>query len=155
MSKSLTSREDIMAEEKVKKKKSSSQKAVQKPPTTQKVTSNRLELLVTIVSRQKAEFFADLIQTYDINMQMLVRAEGTANTEMLKALGLDDTQKTVIFSIIKEEKIKDALASIEHRFKSIKNGKGIAYTIPMTSLIGVAVYGFLSNNERAAKEDKQ
>lgn len=145
-----------MAEEKVKKKKSSPLKpSAQKSATTQKVTSNRLELLVTIVSRQKAEFFADLIQTYDVNMQMLVRAEGTANAEMLKALGLDDTQKTVIFSIIKEEKVKDALASIEHRFKSIKNGKGIAYTIPMTSLIGVAVYGFLSNNERAAKEDKK
>ena len=145
-----------MAEEKVKKKKSSSLKATaQKSATTQKVTSNRLELLVTIVSRQKAEFFADLIQSFDVNMQMLVRAEGTANAEMLSLLGLPDTQKTVIFSIIKEEKVKDALVSIEHRFKSIKNGKGIAYTIPMTSLIGVAVYGFLSNNERAAKEDKK
>ena len=145
-----------MAEEKAKKKKSSSLKATtQKSATTQKVKSNRLELLVTIVSRQKAEFFADLIQSFDVNMQMLVRAEGTANAEMLSLLGLPDTQKTVIFSIIKEEKVKDALASIEHRFKSIKNGKGIAYTIPMTSLIGVAVYGFLSNNERAAKEDKK
>ncbi len=142
-----------MAEEKSRKKKSSSQKAVQK--TTQKVSSNRLELLITIVNRQKAEFFVDLIQSYDVNMQLIARAEGTANAEMLRALGLDDAQKVVIFSVIKEEKVKEALTDIEHKFKTIKSGKGIAYTVPMTSIIGVAVYGFLSNNERAAKEEKK
>ena len=138
-----------MADKQDKKKKSS-----QKQPerTAQKVNSNRLELLVTIVSRQKAEFFADLIQSFDVNMQLIARAEGTANAEMLSLVGLPDAQKSVIFSIIKEERVADALASIEHKFKTIKNGKGIAYTVPMTSLIGVAVYGFLSNNERAAKE---
>ena len=144
-----------MADEKTKKKKSSSQKDKAPQKSSQKVTSNRLELLITIVNRQKAEFFADLIQSYDVNMQMIVRAEGTANVEMLRALGLDDVQKVVIFSVIKEEKIKDALADIEHKFKTIKNGKGIAYTVPMTSVIGVAAYGFLSNNERAAKEEKK
>ena len=133
-----------MADDKSKKKKASSQK----------VNSNRLELLVTIVSRQKAEFFADLIQSFDVNMQMLVRATGTADADILKALGLADAQKAVIFSIIKEDKINDALLSIEHKFKTIKNGKGIAYTIPLTSLIGVAIYGFLSNNARAAKDEK-
>ena len=133
-----------MADEKSKKKKASSQK----------VNSNRLELLVTIVSRQKAEFFADLIQSFDVNMQMLVRASGTADADMLKSLGIVDEQKAVIFSVIKENKIKEALQSIEHKFKTIKNGKGIAYTVPLTSVIGVAIYGFLSNNERAAKEDK-
>ena len=142
-----------MADEKIKKKKPTSQKAHEK--TAQKVTSKRLELLITIVNRQKAEFFADLIQSYDVNMQTIARAEGTANAEMLRVLGLDDAQKAVIFSVIKEDKIKDALADIEHKFKTIKNGKGIAYTVPMTSVIGVAVYGFLSNNERAAKEEKK
>ena len=139
-----------MAEDKSKKKKSSSQKT---NPTTQKVNTNRLELLVTIVTRQKAEFFADLIQEFDVNMQMIVRAEGTASEEMLQVLGFSDAQKAVIFSIIKEDKVQDALASLEYKFRSIKNGKGIAYTVPLTSLIGVAVYGFLSNNERAAKEN--
>lgn len=139
-----------MADKQDKKKKSAPKQQPER--VAQKVNSNRLELLVTIVSRQKAEFFADLIQSFDVNMQMIVRAEGTANAEMLSLIGLPDSQKSVIFSVIKEEKVKDALISIEHKFKTIKNGKGIAYTVPMTSLIGVAVYGFLSNNERAAKE---
>jgi hypothetical protein len=38
------------------------------------------------------------------------------------------------------------------RFRTIKNGGGIAYTIPLSSVIGVAVYTFLSNNKDAVKE---
>jgi hypothetical protein len=34
---------------------------------------------------------------------------------------------------------------MEKKFKTIKNGKGIAYTVPMTGTIGVAIYRFLSN----------
>ena len=139
-----------MADKQEKKKKSSQKQQPER--AAQKVNSNRLELLITIVSRQKAEFFADIIQSFDVNMQLIVRAEGTANAEMLNLIGLPDSQKSVIFSVIKEERVADALNSIERKFKTIKNGKGIAYTVPMTSLIGVAVYGFLSNNERAAKE---
>ena len=41
---------------------------------------------------------------------------------------------------------KAALAKLEEKFNTIKNGKGIAYTVPMTSTIGVAIYQFLSNN---------
>lgn len=132
-----------------------SDKNKSKKATSQKVESNRLELLVTIVPRTKAEFFADIIQSFDVNMQMLVKAEGTASAEMLSVFGFADTKKAVIFSLIKEEKVQDALHTLERKFKTIKEGKGIAYTVPLTSVIGVAVYGFLTNNERAAKEDKK
>ena len=40
------------------------------------------------------------------------------------------------------------------KFEKIKNGKGIAYTIPMKSIIGVSIYQFLSNNKTLKKEDK-
>ena len=123
--------------------------------TSQKVESNRLELLVTIVPRTKAEFFADIIQSFEVNMQMLVKAEGTASQEMLRMLDFSDTKKAVIFSLIKEEKVQDAFHTLERKFKTVREGKGIAYTVPLSSIIGVVAYGFLTNNERAAKEDKQ
>ena len=43
---------------------------------------------------------------------------------------------------------------LEDRFEKIKNGKGIAYTIPLSSVIGVMVYQFLSNTEPQRKGDK-
>lgn len=105
----------------------------------------KLQLLVTVVNRKKAEFYADFLQEFEVNMQLSLAAEGTANTEMLNLLGLSDSEKSVIFSIIKEEKAAAALAALEEKFATIKNGKGIAYTIPMTGTIGVAIYQFLAN----------
>lgn len=106
----------------------------------------RLKLLVTIVNREKAELYADLLQSCEIHMQTAVLARGTAGTETLNMLGLDDTEKAVIFSVVREDRAADALSLLEDRFDKIKNGKGIAFTVPLTGTIGVAVYRFLSNN---------
>ena len=116
------------------------------------VDTNRLELMITIVGRNKAEFYADLIQSFDVNMQMIALATGTANERMLGLLGLTDNEKAVLFSVIREEKINDALHVLGEKFKTIKDGKGVAFTIPLTSVIGTLIYGFLSNNRTVVKE---
>lgn len=119
------------------------------------VKSNRLKLLITIVGRSKAEYYLDLIQSFNVNMQMVALANGTANAKMLGLLGLsDNNEKAVIFSVIQEEKIPAALAALDAKFNSIKDGKGISFTIPLTSVIGALIYGFLSDNRLMVKESK-
>ncbi|MBE5763028.1 MAG: hypothetical protein E7338_02265 [Clostridiales bacterium] len=136
-----------------KQKKVTAQKPEKKKAATRsKVESNKLELLVTIVNRQKAEFYMDLIQSYEANMQMACQAQGTATPDMRKILGLVDIDKTVIFSVVQESRVSDIMYQLSKRFRTIKNGGGIAYTIPLASVIGVAVYTFLSNNKDAVKE---
>lgn len=87
-------------------------------------------------------------------MQCVMVAQGTANENMLGLLGLS-SDKVVIFSVIQENKISDALRTLEIKFSSIKGGKGVACTIPFTSVIGTLIYGFLSNNRDTVKENKQ
>ena len=79
-----------------------------KPAAPNTVTTNRLKLLITVVARNKAEYYVDLIQSFDVNMQMIALAEGTANAKMLGLLGLTDSEKAVIFGVIQESKIPDA-----------------------------------------------
>ena len=105
----------------------------------------KLMLLFTIVNRSKAEFYTDVLQKFEINMQTVIAANGTANTNVQSLLGLTDLSKSVIISVIRRDKCKAALAELEEKFKTVKGGKGIAYTVPMTSTIGVAIYQFLSN----------
>ena len=114
-----------------------------KPAAPNTVTSNRLKLLITVVARNKAEYFADLIQSFDVNMQMIALAEGTANAKMLGLLGLTDSEKAVILGVIQENKIPDAMHTLEQKFNTIKDGKGVACTVPLTSVIGTLIYGFL------------
>jgi hypothetical protein len=105
-----------------------------------------LKLLVTIVGRNKAEFYMDLLQSMEFNVQMALSGYGTASTDMLQLLGLTDSDKSVILSVVREDRARETLALLGEKFKTVRGGKGIAYTIPLTSLIGVANYRFLSNN---------
>lgn len=109
------------------------------------IAPRKLKLLVTVVNREKAEFYTDLIQSFEVNFQTSMNARGTASKETLRLLGIGETDKTVIFSVIREDMCDKALSTLEQKFKTIRNGKGIAYTIPMTGTIGVAIYRFLSN----------
>ena len=107
----------------------------------------KLKLLITVVNRNKAEFYADFLQSFEVNMQLITNAEGTASKETLHYLGLIETDKAVIFSVIREDRAGEILSALEQKFKTIKNGKGIAFTTPMTGTIGVAIYQFLSNTQ--------
>ena len=109
------------------------------------IAPRKLKLLVTVVNRPKAEFYMDFIQSFEVNFQTAMAAHGTASQETLRLLGLGESDKTVIFSVIREDMCDAALDGLSRKFRTIKNGKGIAYTIPMTGTIGVAIYRFLSN----------
>lgn len=109
------------------------------------IAPEKLQLLVTVVNREKAEFYTDLLHSFEINLQLSLLASGTASTEMLNLLGLSDNEKSVLLSVVREDKAKLALAALDEKFHTIRNGKGIAYTIPMTGTIGVAIYRFLAN----------
>jgi hypothetical protein len=111
----------------------------------QHLSNNKLSALITVVNRTKADFYMDLIQSFHVNMQMAMLANGTASKQTLAYLGLANTEKTVILSIVREDMIDKILEVLEEKFNTIKGGKGIAYTVPMAALIGVASFTFLSD----------
>ena len=124
-------------------------KTVRKPKKEKSAPSEfkKLKLLVTIVNRNKTEFYMDFLSGFEINFQTAVLAQGTAKSDTLYMLGLEDSDKSVIFSVVREDVATDALHALEEKFQTLKRGKGIAFTIPMSSVIGVAIYRFLSNSK--------
>ena len=112
----------------------------------------KLELLILVVNRNKTEFYIDFLHNFEINLHTIMPAHGTAKTEMLEYLGLMDDDKAVIFNIIREDQVANTLAALDEKFHTIRNGKGIAFTVPLTGTIGVAIYQFLSNNRMTTKE---
>ena len=105
----------------------------------------KLKLLVTIVDRNKGEFYLDVISQFEVNYQMAVGGLGTAKSELIDLLGLN-IHKAVLLSVAREDKVEEIIACLEQKFATIKNGKGIAFAVPMASVIGVNLYQFLSNN---------
>ena len=105
----------------------------------------KLKLLFTVVDRAKAEFYLDFISQYEVNCQMVVAGTGTANSQIIDMLGLN-LQKAVILSVIREDQVEGLMNKLEEKFVSIKNGKGVSFAVPLSSVIGVNLYQFLSNN---------
>lgn len=124
--------------DKIKSSKASKMRGGAKAP----VAPNKLVLLVTVVNRKKAEFYIDLLQSFDVNLQLDVTAFGTANSLQLVS---SDPEKQVIFTVIRQDQAPAALSLLEEKFATIRGGKGIAFTVPFTSTIGVSVYQFLTN----------
>ena len=114
----------------------------------------KLKLLVTVVNRNKTEFFIDFISGFEVNLQTSLPAQGTAKSETLHLLGLEDSDKSVILSVIREDRAEEILHGLEDKFHSLRGGKGIAFTTPLTSVIGAATYRFLSDNRAVVKEEK-
>lgn len=105
----------------------------------------KLKLLFTVVDRNKGEFYLDMISQFEVNCQLAVGGLGTANSELVDLLGLN-IHKAVILSVVREDQVDEIMKCLEQRFATIKNGKGVSFAVPMSSVIGVNLYQFLSNN---------
>ena len=105
----------------------------------------KLKLLFTVVDRPKGEFYLDVISQFDVNCQLILPGMGTAASELLDMLGLEP-HKAVILSVLREDMVDAAMQTLEGKFKTIRGGKGISFAVPLSSVIGVNLYQFLSDN---------
>ena len=109
-----------------------------------KLTSTKkLNLMITIVKKNKVDYYVDLIEGFSVNMQMVVIGNGTTKS----AIFTDEVgTKAIIMSFITEDNVKKAFSTLEEKFNELRGGKGVAWTVPLSSVMGVSFFNFLSNN---------
>ena len=111
----------------------------------------KLKLVFTVVDRSKAEFYLDVLSQFEVNFQMVTPGKGTAHSELIDMLGLN-IHKAVLLSVVREDMVEPVMKCLESKFATIKNGKGIAFAVPLSSVIGVNMYQFLSNNKQGRED---
>ena len=119
---------------------------------TRNIAPMKLELLMAIVHNNKAAYFSSLIQSHKANFQLTMPAKGTTHL-ILDYLGLTERPKSLIMSVVRADQAGNLISLLDETFQKGNDYKGIAYTIPLTSVIGTLVYGFLSNDKRTVKEE--
>ena len=112
----------------------------------------KLELLMAIVHNDKAAYFSSVIQSHQANLQLTVPAKGTTHL-ILDYLGLTERPKTLIISVVRADQADRLISTLDEIFRKGKDYKGIAFTVPFSSVIGTLTYGFLSNDKRTVKEE--
>lgn len=149
MSKVIKKTEDAVktAVAAVKQKKQSGKKA--QAEKKEPHAPNKLYTLVLVVPDKRADYYVHLLSDYEVNVSYILQGEGTSQ---LTAKGNGyligdyiDHRKAVIISAVKDERVKEILNVLNEKFDTVKNGSGIAFTIPFSSMIGLLSYRFLSN----------
>ena len=105
----------------------------------------KLKLLITIMPHNKRSLFMNIIEQYDCNYHLSFQGMGVATNEIKDMLGLKDTHRDVLFSIIREDKVKDCLLEIEDKVGLYKSGGIVKKHVMLIGLmIGVALSLVLS-----------
>lgn len=111
----------------------------------------KLKLIITVVDRAKTDFYLDILSQFEVNFQMVTGGIGTAHSEIIEMLGLN-LHKSVILSVVREDMVGDVMKCLEEKFETIRNGKGIAIAVPLSGVIGINMYQFLSNNKQGRED---
>ncbi len=143
-----------------KKEEKARRKAETRPdkPFDQREKVQPLSLVVTIVNRHQASYFLDNYQEIGASLNMILYAYSMPPEEIVKLLGADATKKDIILTVTRNEYVPEMLKRAKERFAISKASKGIAFACPIDSVYGIAVYKFLSDqnkNARTSENGKQ
>ena len=105
----------------------------------------KISMFITIVNRGQGNYVLKIFEQEGANAQFVQLGEGTAQKEVRDILGIEDNGKEIIISLIANERIEGVKNELEAFFKVNKRNRGIGFSIPMTSLIGMKVYQFLTD----------
>lgn len=102
----------------------------------QSVSNKHLNLLVTIVDRDRGQIAVNILLKEGVLFHRIALGRGTAKTEILDLLGIGETPKDIIFSVLPEGRTRKAISRLKHTLQFDNPGHGIAFTIPITSVAG-------------------
>ena len=126
-----------------------------KPKGQSSLSPHRLMLLVTIVQKGKGTFFSEYLKNFDANLQVCVVGVGTAEKDLAELLGLHDNPRSVIFSVVREDRLDAIFEALAEQFAAVNDNMGLAFTVPLTSVIGKLSYGFLADERRIVRGEEQ
>ena len=108
----------------------------------------KLHLYIVIVPRGQGENIIKILKSNKSSAQFVQIGEGTATNSIRDILNIEDTSKEIIYSIIREDVFEDLKKEIDVYFIASKRNRGIAFSIPLTSIVGVKMYKFLTQTVR-------
>ena len=119
---------------------------------------HNLDILFTIVDRGKGENVAQLLRHEGVLIHEIALGNGTAHKDLLSLLGLRDTAKDVVVSFMQSSVAARALRRLSHALEIDLPGRGIAFTVKLSSVGGPSTLKYLMGNTapvNAEEGDKQ
>lgn len=114
----------------------------------------KLYLMITVVDRKIGKKYQSLYKENEHHVMFSSLGFGTAASDILNYLGLEATEKAVIFSIQEEEKWLHIKKQLQRKLRIDAPGGGIAFIVPLSSIGGKKALQFLLEKQDYQKEEE-
>lgn len=114
----------------------------------------KLCLMTTIVSRKQLKKYLRLYQEEQLQVMFITLGVGTASGDILDYLGLESTEKAVLFHVLEESVWESTKKNLRQKLQIDAPGEGIAFVVPLSSIGGKKTLQFLTGNQDFQKEEE-
>lgn len=115
---------------------------------------SRIYWMVTITGRDQGERFSSMYKTEKLPVILVTLGKGTASSEVLDYLGLEESDKIVLFTAVTGEVWKQVKKGMETKLNIDVPGTGISFIVPVSSMGGRKTLQFLLAGQEFEKEEE-
>lgn len=115
---------------------------------------SKVYFMVTITGRGQGERFAALNRTENLPVMMVALGKGTASNEVLDYLGLEESEKIVLFSMVTGDVWTRVKRGMEYKLGIDVPGTGISFIVPVSSIGGKKALQLLLAGQEFEKEEE-
>jgi len=124
----------------------------------EKHEAKKIKLMITIVDRGKGEKLTETFRENCSMFNLISLGKGTAKSEILDYLGLGQTEKDIVISLVPEEQVQSIMSILREKMHLKDPGNGVAFTIPIGSVdsaIALEYICYLSEGKRSENVEER
>lgn len=114
--------------------------------------NKQIMLMLTVVERGHGGETAKLFSRYQVPSHYQSMGQGTASSELLDVLGFVSTERDILLSFSTADAVHELMEQLRDDLRT--HTKGIACSIPLTGMNGIAVNGLLRQAKPGGKKEE-
>lgn len=110
-----------------------------------------MNYVISIINPKALPVVTDIYERFGLPMTVVLLGRGTAVPGMLELLGIESTEKRIVFTIANAEKTKQIIEEQKRRIYIGVPGHGIVVSCPIKSIGGGSTVTYLNGDKKSAK----
>ena len=111
-------------------------------------------IMTTIIDRKNSKKYIDLYKKDKLEVMYITLGEGTARGDILDYLGLEASEKMVIFNFVQQHDWMLKKKDLQRKLQIDAPGEGIAFLVPLSSIGGKRTLQFLLDRQELPESEE-
>ena len=111
-------------------------------------------IMTTIIDRKNSKKYIDLYKKDKLEVMYITLGEGTARGDILDYLGLEASEKMVIFNFVQQRDWMLTKKDLQRKLQIYAPGEGIAFLVPLSSIGGKRTLQFLLDRQELPESEE-